>query len=128
MHFSAGNQYWTYTGKPMTPSNGPYLITEKFGEPLPFNRVDLAMMNGQNVIIIEADNAFTYVAENRSFTLESTTPKLLSEFNFPSGIHASFQDTEGIQQGEVMLLKDFKGYMYSFETKSITETFSVAIP
>ena len=109
----------------MTPSNGPHLITEKFGEPLPFNRVDLAMMNGQNVIIVEGDSAFTYVGENGPFTLESTIPKLLSELNFLSEIQVSFQDTEGIQQGKVMLLKDFKGYMYSFETKSIIETFSI---
>ena len=62
------------------------------------------------------------------FALNFTTLMLLSELNFPSGVHASLQNAEEIEQGAVLLLKDFKGYMYSFNTKSISETFSVAIP
>ena len=112
----------------MTPPNGAHLITEKFGSSPPFSRVDLAMMNGPNVIIVEGDNAFTYVSENGSFALESTTAMLLSEVNFPSGVHASVQNAEEIEQGAVLLFKDFKGYVYSFKTKRVSETFSVAIP
>ena len=112
----------------MTTSNGPHPISQKFTPSTPFSRVDLAMMNGNNVIIIEDDKAFTYIDQSGTFTLESDTPKLSSEVNFPTGVEASFHTSREIQQGTVVLLKNFKSYTYSFENQTITGPQFVAIP
>ena len=117
----------------MTSSDGPKIFTELFGGSVPFSRVDLAMMNGrENVIIIEGDKAYSFLRreDGQSFTLtlESPTPRLLSEANFPSGVQASLQSSRDIEAKQINLMRDLEIYLYHFENKTISQVVSIAIP
>ena len=88
-------------------------------------------MNGENLIVTEGDKTYTYLPEGGQalpLRLESPTPKLLSEANFPSGVEATLQNAQDIVEKRVNLVKDFRVYLYRLDNMTITQEFSVPVP